>query len=184
MSKTLTEAKIAGRAERKRLPIGVHWRGIDPDVHLGYRKGKRGGAWLVRWYLGGAYRQRSLGTADDELSEGTLDFDKAVRAGRELVEAERRKDKAIAAGPALTVRKAVETYSAARDARDTRHKAREARSDATSRLTRYVTGQPARGNRKAVPAADISDVALHDLSEAHLLHWRAAAAHQRPESRA
>lgn len=174
MPKTLTETKIAGRAERKRLLAGVYWRGLDPEVHLGYRKGKRGGAWLVRWYVGGAYRQRPLGTADDELSEGTLGFDDAVRAARELVEAERRKDKALSAGPALTVRIAVETYTAARDARDTRNKGRKARSDATSRLTRHVTGQPAQGKRKAQPAAPLADVPLHDLSEAQLLDWRAS----------
>lgn len=174
MSKTLTEAKIAGRAERKRLPIGVHWRGIDPDVHLGYRKGRRGGSWLVRWYLGGAYRQRPLGTADDELSEGTLDFEQAVRVGRELVQAERRKAKAAAAGPVLTVRQAVASYTAGRDARDTQTKGRQTRSDATSRLARYVTGQSATGKRKEVPAAKLAALPLHELSEADLLEWSTA----------
>lgn len=174
MSKTLTEAKIAGRAERKRLPIGVHWRGIDPEVHLGYRKGRRGGSWLVRWYLGGAYRQRPLGTADDELSEGTLDFEQAVRAGRELVQAERRKAKAAAAGPVLTVGQAVASYVVGRDARDTEAKGRPTRSDASSRLTRYVTGQPPAGKRLEVPAARLAAVPLHDLSETDLLKWATA----------
>jgi integrase len=173
MAKTLTEAKVTGRSERKRLPLGVHWRGIDPNVHLGYRKGKRGGVWLVRWYVGeGRYRQQPLGTADDELSEGTLDFNGAVRAARELVEAERLLERVAADGPLLTVRHAVESYATARDARDSARKGREARSDATSRLTRYVTGQARRGGRKEVPAALLADVALHEMSERDLLIWR------------
>lgn len=113
MAKTLTESKIAGRADRKRLPVrpAPYWRGIDPDVHLGYRKGTRGGVWLVRWRDGKAYQQRPLGTADDELREGTLDFDRAVRAARELVEGERRRQRAVAEGPLLTVGIAVEAYA-------------------------------------------------------------------------
>src|SRR4249919_640135 len=122
MSKTLTEAKIGGRAERKRLPVGLHWRGIDPDVHLGYRRGKRGGVWVVRWYLGGGYRQKTLGTADDELQVGTLDYNAAVRAAQSQVETERRLAQAAASGPVLTVKNAVEAYVVARDARDTGRK--------------------------------------------------------------
>lgn len=174
MAKTLTEARMTGRADRRRLPLGVHWRGIDPEVHLGYRKGKRGGVWIVRWYLGGTYRQRKVGTADDELFEGTLDYNAAVRAARQLVEGERRHARAAAEGPLLTVKHAVETYAAARDKRDSARKGRQAKSDATSRLSRYVTGQAAEGRREEVPAAPLSEVALHKLTESNLLTWRGA----------
>lgn len=175
MAKTLTEAKIGGRAERKRLAVGgPYWRGIDPDVHLGYRKGKRGGVWIVRWRVGSGYQQRSLGTADDELSEGTLDYNAAIKTARELVERERRHARAEADGPVLTVRRAIETYAATRDARDCLRKGREVRSDATGRLARYVTGQPARGKRKEVPAAPLADVPLHELCEGDLMEWRRA----------
>ena len=34
MAKTLNEAAITTANARKSLPIGVHWRGIDPDVQL------------------------------------------------------------------------------------------------------------------------------------------------------
>jgi integrase len=174
VAKSLTEARIAGRSERRRLPEGVHWRGIDPEVHLGYRKGKRGGVWLVRWYLTGSYRQRKLGTADDELSEGTLDYNGAVKAARELVEAERREEKAAAEGPVLRVAAVIETYVAARDARDTVRKGRETRSDARSRLARYVTGQAARGQRKQIQASALACVPLHQLTERDLIRWRTA----------
>lgn len=174
MAKTLTEAKITGRAERKRLPLGVHWRGIDPTVHLGYRRGKRGGKWLVRWYDGKDYQQQTFATADDELREGTLDFSAAVKAARELVDAERRQARATADGPLVTVRLAVESYTVARDWRDSARKGRKTRSDATSRLERYVIGQPARGKRKALPAAPLADIPLHQLTEGDLLEWRAS----------
>jgi hypothetical protein len=43
VAKTLKETPITTRNARARLPAGLHWRGIDPETHLGYRKGKRGG---------------------------------------------------------------------------------------------------------------------------------------------
>lgn len=174
MSKSLREAKITGRAERKRLPAGLHWRGIDPDVHLGYRRGRRGGTWLVRWRDGAGYRQRTLGTADDELREGTLDYNAATRAARAAVEAARHEARAIAEGPLLTVALAVQAYVAVRDARDTRRNGRAVRSDAARRLTRYVVGRDAVGNRRAIPAAPLAAIPLHKLSEGDLLTWRAA----------
>ncbi|MFL6759448.1 integrase [Sphingomonas sp.] len=173
MAKTLTEAKITTREQRKKLASGVHWRGVDPEVHLGYRKGKRGGSWLVRWYDGKKYQQRTFGTADDELREGTLDFAGAVKEARQVVEKERRTARAAAAGPLLSVRLAVETYMASRDARDCARKGRTVRSDASSRLSRYVAGQNARGKRKAVPAAPLAEIHLHELTEGDLLEWRA-----------
>ena len=66
---------LTTRNARARLPTGLHFKGIDPDVHLGYRKGRRGGVWLVRWRNGIGYWQAPLGTADDEFKEGTLDYE-------------------------------------------------------------------------------------------------------------
>src|SRR5690606_35844635 len=121
MAKTLNEAAITTRNARSKLPAGLHFKGIDPEVHLGYRKGKRGGGvWLVRWRNrgpGANYLQAPLGTADDEIKEGTLDFNAAVRAARQRVEQARAEAKAAAEGPPLTVRLAVEAYIAERDAR-------------------------------------------------------------------
>lgn len=172
MAKTLTEAKFTTRQQRTKLPIGTHWRGIDPDVHLGYRKRKRGGVWLARWYDGNKYQQRTFATADDELREGTLDFGRAVKAARELVETQRRQMRATAEGPLLTVRHAIEHYVAARDARESARKGRPSRSDAHSRLGRYVVGLEKRGKRKAVAAAPLAEVPLHELKESDLLNWR------------
>src|SRR5215216_1843228 len=49
MSKTLTEAQVTTAKARSRLEFGVHWRRLDAEAHLGYRKGKQFGVWFVRW---------------------------------------------------------------------------------------------------------------------------------------
>ena len=176
MAKTLQESAVTTRAARAKLAAGLHFKSVDPEVHLGYRKGKRGGVWLVRWRNwgpGANYLQAPLGTADDAIKEGTLDYEAAKRAARAKVEEVRREAAAAAKGLAPTVRSAVEAYIAERDARDSRRKGRQVRSDAGQRLRRYVLGQEKRGKQKAIPATPLSDVALHALREADLLKWRA-----------
>jgi integrase len=162
MAKTLTESQITTRAARSKLASGVHWRRIDATTHLGYRKGKRTGVWLVRWRHGTGYRQTPLGTADDELQAGTLSYDAANKAAAVKVEEARGEAKAAAAGAPLTVRDAIESYAAKRDARDSRRKGRAVRSDARTRLTRYVLSAP------------LADVMLHALTESDLETWRRA----------
>ena len=49
MAKTLTETPISTRNARSKLEPGIYFKGIDREVHLGYRKGARGGVWFVRW---------------------------------------------------------------------------------------------------------------------------------------
>ncbi len=65
-----------------------YWRGIIPGLHIGYRKGKRGGVWYGRKYMDdGKYQKWRLGTADDIVdSDGVevLSFaeaDEKVRLG-------------------------------------------------------------------------------------------------------
>ncbi|WP_188823087.1 integrase, partial [Novosphingobium indicum] len=173
MAKTLKEAPLTTRNARAGLAAGVHWRGVDPEVHLGYRKGKRGGVWLVRWRAGAGYRQEKIGTADDHIAEGTLAYGEAVKAAREKVVEVRRRAEAEAAGPVVTVRLAVETYIAERDAEDSKRAGRPMRSDAARRLERYVIGRPARGRRDEVAAAPIAQIPLYDLTVRNLTDWRA-----------
>lgn len=173
MAKTLIEHRIAGRAERKRLAASStpYWRSVDPDVHLGYRKGVRGGTWLVRWRLGKGYRQASLGTADDELHEGTISFDAAIREARSFVERARASDRAAALGAPTTVGSAVEAYITKRDDRHKARSGKAVRSDANHRLTRYVVGKASSGRRVALARASLADVELHTLTEAQLRKW-------------
>lgn len=174
MARTLIEAPLTTRNARAKLGEGLHWRGIDPEVHLGYRKGKRGGVWLVRWRNGAGYKQAPIGTADDEISEGTLDYSAAVKSARGRVEAARRADKAKAGGAVQTVRSAAEAYIASRDARDSARKGRPVRSGAAYALEGHVVGREARRGRPAVEPTPLADIALHDLTEADLIGWRNA----------
>lgn len=172
MAKTLSEAPLTTRSARANLSSGLHWRGIDNQVHLGYRKGKRGGEWLVRWRSGAGYKRLRVGTADDHLKAGTLDYDAAVRTARKLVEQARIEAEAQAAGAPLTVREAVNAYVAERDSRDTKRAGRSVRSDAGRRLGRYVIGQAARGRQQEIAATPLAAVELHKLKERDLLAWR------------
>lgn len=161
MSRRLRETVVTSRSARKALEEGIHWRAVDPDVHLGYRKGKRGGHWLVRWYVGDQkYNQAKLGTADDVLTEGTLSYEAAVKAARETVEKARSSRRVEATGPVATIKSAIEAYTAMRDARDTARKGRKVRSDASSRLTLHV-----------LTDIGFSDMALRDVQDQDLKAW-------------
>ena len=79
---------------------------------------------------------------------------------------------AKADGPPITVRLAVETYVAERDARDSKRVGREKRSDAAQRLGRYVLGQGAAAIKKRFAEPRLADVALYTLKDDDLQKWR------------
>lgn len=161
MGKRLVEAPLTTRSARAGLAEGLHWRRLDPDVHLGYRKGKRGGVWLVRWRVGAGYHQEALGAADDSVKEGTLSFEDARRRAIEHVNRGRAAAKAAADGPAPTVRSAADAYIAAYEHRTAARTGREdGRKPARGQLTRHVLGDV------------IADVALHELTRDDLTAWR------------
>ncbi len=65
-----------------------YWREITPGLHIGYRKGKRGGVWKGRKLLDdGKHQKWGLGTADDIVDSNGVDIlnfaeaDKRVRLG-------------------------------------------------------------------------------------------------------
>lgn len=164
MSKTLTEATISTRSARAKLPQGVHWRGINADIHLGYRKGKRAGRWLVRWYVGNQrYQQETIGVADDALEADGVDcltFDQAKSKAPTIVAMCRAEQRAAAAGPIPTVLSVVENYMASRDAKEASRNGRAVKSDARHRLTKHVVSSP------------IASLYLHALTESDLSEWR------------
>ena len=68
MAKKVREKALDTRAAREKLKIGgkPYYRSIDPELHLGYRKGKNARRWVARIYLGnGQYRVENIGYADD-----------------------------------------------------------------------------------------------------------------------
>jgi hypothetical protein len=178
MSKSLIEAQVTTANARSRLELGVHWRRLDAEAHLGYRKGKQGRVWFVRWrnhHEGGNYKQALVGVANDindKPADGTLTFEQAVRTSREAVARARTEASSQAAGPAPTVRSAVESYVKERDARERRRTGRDVRSDAGTKLRRYLLGQDKRGNQEAAEAAHLASVHLHALKEDDLITWR------------
>ncbi len=162
MSRSLAEARITTRNARAALNAGLHWRSIDPDVHLGYRKGVRGGKWVVRWYGGDQkYQQATIGTADDVIQTGTLSFDEAVKVAREAVVSARRSEKAAAAGPIATVGSAVEKYICMKDDRARTRAGYVVRSDSSQRLGRHV-----------LKNSQFCNIKLHELADEDIYKWR------------
>jgi integrase len=120
MARTVADRNLGTREARRRLAARrkPYWRQIERNLHIGYYKGARGGAWIGRRYVGnGSYREHALGTADDTLDadgHAVLDFDHAQAKARAWFQAEVRR----AAGEApvddrpFTVAEALDTYLA------------------------------------------------------------------------
>src|SRR5260370_37195031 len=86
--RTVRDSKLDSRSARAKLAAsGVpYYRAIDPGLHIGYRKGKTGGKWVVRWYAGdGSYKVETIGTADDTADADAvagLDYAQAQEVAR------------------------------------------------------------------------------------------------------
>jgi integrase len=68
MPRHVKDARIETRDARRKLAIQAepYWRAIVQGAHVGYYKGARRGAWLVRWRKPeGGYQKATLGEADD-----------------------------------------------------------------------------------------------------------------------
>jgi integrase len=68
MARRIRDADLETREARSKLKVSgkPYWRSIGLGLHLGYRKGKRGGIWVVRRYLGEqSYKVESIAIADD-----------------------------------------------------------------------------------------------------------------------
>ena len=68
MPRTVRDTNLETRAARGRLaPRGKpYFRAVEPGLHIGYRKGQRGGKWVLRTLVGdGKYRVETVGLADD-----------------------------------------------------------------------------------------------------------------------
>ena len=90
MARTVRDSNLNSRSARMRLPASgkPYYRAIDAGLHLGYRKGKAAGKWVVRWYVGNRdYRIETIGLADDIIdANGTdvLNFSQAQAAARDV----------------------------------------------------------------------------------------------------
>jgi integrase len=90
VARRIRDKDIETREARSKLAARgkPYWRIVGKGLHVGYRKGKRGGAWVVRRYLGdGGYKVETIASADDvEDANGVsiLDFWQAQEAARNM----------------------------------------------------------------------------------------------------
>lgn len=88
MARRVRDKDIETREARNKLKARgkPYWRGIGKGLHLGYRKGKRGGAWVIRRYIGaGDYKVETIAATDDVEDANSveiLDFWQAQEATR------------------------------------------------------------------------------------------------------
>ena len=117
MARRIRDKDIESREARSKLKRSPnpYWRAIGRGLHLGYRKGKTGGAWVVRKFVGGKegtsykYDVRTIAQADDRRDangDTILDFWTAQERARD----ERQPESASRRVGAYTVGDAVRDY--------------------------------------------------------------------------
>jgi integrase len=115
MARTIRDAILNTRAARRRLKARgrPYWRGLEPGLHLGYRKPLSGaGRWVARHYVGDqAYEVETIAVADDFSDPdgvAILSFAQAQTLARSRMVGRAHKD----AGKTkpLTVADAIEAY--------------------------------------------------------------------------
>jgi integrase len=119
MARTVRDAKLESRTARDALKASAkpYYRAIDEGLHLGYRKGKTAGKWVMRRHVGGkkVYEVEVIGGADDTIDadgDVILTFKQAQDKARQRFIAGQRAQAGLptlAAGP-YTVKAAIEDY--------------------------------------------------------------------------
>jgi integrase len=164
MARTVRDAKLESRTARGVLkPSGKpYYRAIEEGLHLGYRKGARGGKWVMRRYVGDqSYSVEVIGTADDTLdADGAeiLSFAQAQAIARTRFIEGRRRAAGLPtqAGP-YTVKDCVDEYIQWLE--DNRKSARDSRW---------------RVDALVIPA--LGDVVCAKLTNVQIRKWRDATA--------
>ena len=97
MAQKSGEANLSTRAARNRLASSgkPYFRTLDEGLHIGYRKGSRSSAWVVRWAVGDKrYRVESLDARPDDVLEAdgvtVLNWSQAQGAARTLFQRHQR----------------------------------------------------------------------------------------------
>lgn len=113
MGLKVKDASLQTRGSRQALKVRnqPYWRAISQGLHVGYRKGTRKRAWLVRRLNNGKYVWRTVGQVDDVLDadgKEVLNWAQAQEAAQAF-DSELKASQGIILKP-LTVRKASEHY--------------------------------------------------------------------------
>lgn len=171
MARTVRDAKLETRSARAKLAAsGVpYYRAVDPGLHVGYRKGKGGGKWVVRWYAGnGTYKVETIGTADDTADAdgvAVLSYAQAQAVARDKRVAHERTARGLPAdGGPYAVKACIDEYLAFLEGE--RKSARDARWRA-----------------EALILSKLGDIVCADLTKKQIEQWRDATAKAAPRLR-
>jgi integrase len=146
MARHVRNPKLDSRTAREKLkPSGKPlYADLGNRLHLGYRKGKRGGSWVLRRYLGDEkYLVETIAEADDIADAdgvNVLTYTQAQDAALERMKAGAEEARIASLGPIITVRDAIEDYVRARDERDIRYGVNQKgrKGNARGRLGKHV----------------------------------------------
>lgn len=172
MAITVTDKNLCNRTNRKRLEIrkAPYWRILHEGLHIGYRKGTRGGKWLLRWYNKQTqrYKVETLATADDTADANgsdVLNWKQAQGMARERAEKIRAEQTGGHIGH-YTVADAMGDYFDALDleGRDTKAE--------RNRAALYITPP----DSLPVDFLNLSKSRLADLTAGELRRWLAGVA--------
>lgn len=97
MARSIRNPNLDSRAARNRLAAGAkHWGATGVQgLHIGYRRGPRGGTWYARRMTEGRYVLTTVGVADDHVDGdgvAVMNYAHALAAAREWGLAEKRRD--------------------------------------------------------------------------------------------
>jgi integrase len=110
MAKRIRDADLETRAARSKLKARgkPYYRSVGQGLHVGYRKGKRQGMWVVRRYTGaGAYVVETIAEADDFADadgKSVLTFWQAQEQARKCSHIKSR------GGASYTIKDAIDDY--------------------------------------------------------------------------
>ena len=160
MARAVRDKKLDSKAARAKLPVRgkPHYRAISQGLHIGFRKGKRGGVWVLRRYAGGErYEVSTIAAADDDHRDAdgidVLTFDQAVARAREHAGHAVEQARLANFGAPITVSAAIDQYLTQREKRESFGNKRDLRS----RLTRHVGNELAEKDLAALTDEDLRD---------------------------
>jgi len=114
VGRVVKDAKLDSREARLKLSVSheQYWRLIHKGLHLGYRKGSRGGNWYMRLFdeTTKHYTKKMLGAADDNINSNGADILSFKEAQIRAVNTASTLNMAIA--KPITVHEATEHYLA------------------------------------------------------------------------
>ena len=164
MARTIRDTSMATRAARAHLKPQdkPYYRAIDEGLHLGYRRNKVGGKWVMRVYdPAHGYRVETIGSADDNIDADGAEFlsfaQAQTMARNRFVETRRVAAGLPAKGGAYTVALCIEEYL-------------------TWLEQNRKSAKDARVRAKALIVPTLGDVECAKLTTKQLRDWRDAAA--------